>query len=1229
MGRPERVLDPENDPLHRFAAELRKLREKAGKPSYRQLSKRVHFSVTALSEAAGGAVVPSLAVTLAYAEACDGDRDEWDNRWHVLMHELALADPSPEENTAPYLGLAPFGPKDASLFFGRERLVRKLQERLADSPFLALFGPSGAGKSSVLRAGLLPALTEAEEAEGGGGYGGEWLVAFLTPGEQPLRHLSIRLADARGIAAGPVHEALTASPDAIRMLCAQILSGGADGPYLAIIVDQFEETFTLCQEERERRRFVAALLAAAREPRVRVVLGVRADFYGHCSHYPALVSALQDHQVLIGPMDDDDLRAVVTGPARHAGVKVDAELVDLVVDEAHGQVGGLSLVSHALLETWRRRTGASLTVAAFRATGGLRGAISQTAERVYGEFDPAEQDVAKDVFLRLTMPGDGTEDTRRRASRAELEASHQGRRTAEVLDTLIAARLVVAEENTVTIAHEALIRGWPRLRTWLEEDRERLHAHRRLAEAAAEWHQHGRDQAFLYRGTRLSNWHDHPVEALNDLERAFLDAGNHREAAKLAVRRRRTRLALAVLAATTVVVSALAGAAVLEGRQAREQRDVALSRQLAAEARAELELNPGRGLSLARRAYGLWPTVEAESVLRQGIVEDHLLATTPGLGRVMGVAFSPDNTRLAAGSADGLVRVWSWLSGRLSARPPLVLRGHRGEALSPKFSPDGRRLAVPGTDGSVRIWDLSGGAAPVVLTGHEGPVWNVAFSPDGRRLASAGSDSTVRVWDTGGAGAPEILRGHEGDSTTVAFSPDGRLLASAGHDATIRLWDLERRGKTRVLRGHASAIKNVAFAPDGHLLASVSTDGTARVWHTFGNMPPVVLHGHEGAVEGLVFSHDGHWLATTSDDSTIRIWSPEGTGDPLVLRGHERVVWGAAFSADGTRLVSAGDDGTVRVWDPRGMGLVSVLRGHEKEVWAAAFDPGGRRVFSGGVDGTVRSWNWSGHTTYVLNRHDDEVVGLAVSRDGRRVASAGRDGTIRVVNADGGAKPVVLRGHEGVAWNAAFSPDGRWLASAGHDGTLRIWDLTGAAVTLIRRADADQIRYAAFSPDGRQVATGGQDGTVRMWDAHRDVPPLILRGHRGLVWAVAFSRDGRRLASAGTDGTVRIWPTSGRGAPLVLRGPQNMVWSVAFSPDGRWVAGTGHDGTARVWRTDVAAPPITVGGFAASVESIDFSPDGKLLATAHGDGTVRLWRCTACEPINDLLARVGRRPAGN
>ncbi|MEU4539838.1 hypothetical protein AB0G15_33825 [Streptosporangium sp. NPDC023825] len=1218
MGRRERELDPENIPLHRFALELRNLRIDAGKPSYRELARRTHFSVTALSEAAGGAVMPSLPVTLAYVEACGGNPEEWRKRWHSLSEETTTAEPArDQEKTSPYLGLMTFGPQDASLFFGRERLLRQVCERMLHTPFLALFGPSGTGKSSLLQAGVLPAV---ERGDVGGGQG--WRVVCLTPGERPVQELAITLANAQGVAACSVQTALADDPQAVQSMCAQLLAGGAATAHLVIVVDQFEEIFTLCGDRGERDRFVAALLAASAEPRVRLVLSVRADFYAHCAFYPALVAALQDNQILVGPMEEDDLRCAVTRPAQQMGLKVQPELVELVVDEARQEPGALSLVSHALLETWRSQRGASLTVAAYRAAGGVRGAVAQTAERVYGGLGEAEREVARRLFLRLTVPGDGTEDSRRRASRAEMTGGPDSDRAAHVLDTLIAARLITAEEDSVTIAHEALIRGWPRLRSWLEEDRELLWAHLRLTGAAAEWDEHDRDEAFLYRGARLRRWDGQRRDGLNDLEHTFLQASRHREVAEREGRRRRVRTVLAALVSVTVVVSVLAGVAVKQAREAQDQRDVALSRQLAAEARAELQLSPERGLRLARRAYALWPTAEAVAVLRQGVADDHLVATIPGLGRALGVAFSPDGRRLAASSADGLVRVWSWSGEGVTADAPLVLRGHRGEVWSPQFSPDGRRLAAAGLDGTIRVWELSGRVEPVVLTGHDGPVWAVAFSPDGRRLASAGDDGTTGLWDVGG-GEATFLRGHGGAVKGVAFSPDGRFVASGADDGSIRMWSASGGGRPRVLRGHEDAVKTVAFSPDGKILASVSVDGTARLWRTGGKGQPRVLHGHEGTAEGLAFSRDGHRLATTSDDSTVRVWSSTQTGDPLVLRGHQRVVWSASFSADGRRLATAGDDGTVRIWDPRGMGDPSVLRGHEGAAWSAAFTPDGRRVVSGGVDGVVRVWDPAREASRVLRGHKDEVVDVATGPDGR-VASASTDGTLRIWNLTDGSKPVTLRGHKGIVWSVSFSPDGRRVASAGLDGTLRIWDLTGAAPPVVRRADTEQIRYAAFSPDGRQVATGGKDGTVRIWESGGAAEPLVLRGHQGLVWGVAFSPDGRRLASAGTDGTVRIWPTSGGGGALVLRGHQNVVWWVAFSPDGRWVAGTGHDGTVRIWRTDMVAPPVTVGGFATSVESVEFSPDDGRIATTHGDGTVRLWRCTACEPIERLLARVDR-----
>ncbi|MBN6051809.1 hypothetical protein JYK22_07665, partial [Nonomuraea sp. RK-328] len=1218
MGRPERKLDPDNDPLHRFAHELRRLREDAGKPSYRELAKRAHFSVTALAEAAGGTVVPSLAVTLAYVNACGGDQDEWRARWKVLTEELTPA--KPEEDAArPYLGLMTFRTQDAPLFFGRDRMVRQLCERLTQARLLAVFGPSGVGKSSLLRAGLLAALSTGA-IEGGR----KWAVVFLTPGARPLRELASRLADVAADAADSVHDALTADPGAVAALIAGALAGAPPTARLLIVVDQFEEVFTHCADAGERARFVAVLLAAAGQRRARVVLGVRADFYARCAEHAGLAAALQDNQLLIGPMDEDDLRDVVRLPAERKGLKVEPELVKLVVDEARGRTGALSLVSHALLETWHRRRGTTLTVAGYRAAGGVQGAVAQTAERVYSALGPEERETARRIFLRLTLPGDGTEDARRRAPRGELAGGVE----ADVLDTLIGSRLVTADEESVTLAHEALIRGWPRLYAWLSEDRELSHAHQRLAEAAAEWDQHGRNEAFLYRGARLASWDARPTDRLNELEHAFLDAGRRHEAGDRAARRRRVQLALTGLVAAVLVVSTLATVAVVQAGLAREQRDIAVSRQLAAEAQGALPLDPERGLRLARRAYEHWPTVEAETALRQGLIDDRQLGVVSGLGRALGVAFSPVGDRVAVTAADGSVRIWRWAGDRLSGAPVAVLRGHDGEAWNPRFSHDGRHLVTAGLDGTVRVWDLDRGTRNVTLKGHKGPVWATDFSPDGRRVVSAGDDGTVRIWDAQGVDAPEVLRGHKGIVSAAAFSPDGRHVASGGVDHDIRIWDTKGGGPPKMLRGHEDQVKRLDFSPDGRLLASGALDKTALVWRVDGKVGPVPLRGHEGSVEGLAFSRDSRRLVTVSDDAAVRVYDPTGGGDPLVLRGHERVVWGAAFSPDGRRLVSAGEDGTVRTWDPIGLSEDPViLRGHAGEVWNAALFPDASKIVSGGNDGTVRVWDLTGRSSpKVLRGHAGYVTGVTAGPDGRTVASVGVDGTVRVWDVAGTTPPRVLRGHEGTSTAVAFSPDGRHLASVGSDGTLRVWPLTGSGSPRVVRASKQLVRYVAYSGDGRLMATVGLDETVRIWDAATLADPVVLRGHNGLVWAAAFSPDGRRVASSGSDGTVRIWDVTGRGEPRVLRGHQGSVWHLALSPDGQWVGAVGHDDTLRLWRIDAATAPLTVDGFAATTESIDFGPGGQVV-TGHGDGTVRVWRCDACAPIGDVLAEAGRRLA--
>jgi WD40 repeat protein len=1163
MARGERPIDPEAGPTARFAWELRQLRQKAGRPSYRQLSERVHYSPSVLSEAAAGRALPSLAVALAYARGCDGDPAEWARKWRT-----ASGDGAGVPAVSPYLGLSAFGEKEADRFFGRAALTDELVAGVASCSMLAVVGASGSGKSSLLRAGLVPRLTQPS--------------VVITPGPEPLAAL----------AAG---------------------HGKA-----VVVVDQFEEVFTLCRDERVRAEFLARLVALADTGRARIVLGIRADFYAHCARHPELIATLQNRQLLVGPMSDADLRAAVSGPARNAGLRVEPALVEALIADAAGQPGALPLVSHALLETWRGRQGSTLTLTAYRAAGGVAEAISRTAEREYAALEPERQELAEQLFLRLTALGDGTGDTRRRVAYRELAGA------TVLLDQLVAARLITCEQDTVTVAHEALIQRWPRLRGWLAADRDRLRAHRRLTEAASEWEQHGRDEAFLFHGKRLALWDDFPHARLNESERDFLTAGRRRERHLRGRRRLRSRITISVLSAATVLVTVLAVVTTGQGRRAAAERDVATADALAAESREQLDLKPELALLLARRAMAVHPTPGAEAALRQSVVDARIRSVlTTGQNQVFGVAYAPDGRTVAISGDDGTVRVWKAGPDGAPLGAPTVLGGHRGEVWSPQFSADGRFLAACGVDGLITVWNVRSANRVKVLRGHTGKVWNVAFSPDSRHLASTGDDGTVRIWDPAAGGAARtVLRIAKVRELGVAYSADGRHLAASDGDGVVRVWPAAGTGRPVLLRGHSSSVENLAFSPDGRHLASASTDGTARVWPVDGHGPPVVLRGlNGGTVETVAVSPDGRRVAAGGSDGTVRVFNAGGDGDPLLLAGHDGPVWSLAYARDGG-LVSGSGDGTARFWDAGYPGTPRLLTGHHGAVWTVSIDASGRTMATGGEDGTVRIWPLTGTRSTgtgaprVLTGPAAPVEGVAVSPDGGSVAAASDDGTVRFWDL-GTGRTKVLGPFTGTMWSVAFLPDGR-VVSAGDDGNVRIWDPSGTGRVAELRGHEGAVRAVAAAPDGRTVASAGRDGTVRLWDASAATPGRVLRGHRGgLVWRVAFSPDGRHLASGGDDGTIRIWDVTGHREPTVLHGHRGGVWSLAYNVDGSQLASSGDDGGIHLWRLGTPDPMTVLRGFGSPVEDMAFGPAGWFV-TVHDDGTVRVGRSDACVPLPEL-----------
>ncbi|MET7402226.1 hypothetical protein ABZS66_52975 [Dactylosporangium sp. NPDC005572] len=1220
MGRPEKPLDPSAGPAQRLAWQLRRLRDDAGGPGYRQLARRVHFSASTLADAAKGDRLPSLEVTLAYAAACGGDADEWRARWTAAREALDAPLDAPlagvDEERCPYQGLAPFEPERAEWFFGRDDLVERLLRLAGRQPVVGVVGASGSGKSSLLRAGLLGA--------------GRWRALLLTPTERPLDALAEQVAKLSGRDLPAVRDELAADPAALDVAVRAALAAGPPEDRLLLVVDQFEELFTLCADDAERDRFVAALLDACRGPARRgtLVIGLRADFLAHLTRAPDLAEALAEgEQLLVGPLTPAGLRDVVVRPAAHAGLRVEPALVTTILADAAGEPGALPLLSHALLETWLRRDPDGLTLAAYRASGGLHGAIAQTAERVHADFSPPEREAARRVFLRLTALGQGTADTRRRIALSELDGLSDG--TGAVLDRLAEARLVVlggdgtaAGDGTRTaeVAHEALIRAWPRLHRWLTGDRADLVVHRRLTEAAQTWAALGRDAGALYRGTQLATagaWAaDHPAE-LNRLEAAFLRAGAAQAAAdEDRTRRQNRRLRVLAAGVTVLLVAAVAagGQAFRQRQDAREQQRTALAGELALRSRALLATDPALAGLLAVEAHALRPGPDTLGSVLSAAAAPRRVALNVGGPSVYGVAFTPDRSLLAAALADGGVALWDPDRGTPVAR----FTGHAGRAAGVAFADDGRllfSLGIDGTEGAVLVRDTRTGRE-LARYAEPGAGSVIAVTADGARFAvpvAAGIALHDRRTGTRTL-LPSPL------ATSLSFSADGALLVAAGGAGPPVVWDTA--GATPVAHLPADGVTSALFDPAGPLVAGSADGHGVHLWSVAPGavtaLPPL-----PGLFSWAASAPAGGRLAVVDEGGAVTVWDLARRVPVAAFhdRGRSETVM-ATLSRDGTMLASAGFNGTIVVHDLRG----APFGGFTGAVQDVRVSPDGRTVATAHADRAVRLWDRAGRPLATLDGHPDEVEAIAFSPDGRRLAAVSRDNTVTVWDVAGGrpALPAFRTTTAGASTDVAYAPDGRSVAVA----TLGpyVWDVSDPAgpSDATARFPARIVTSLAYSPDGRHLVGASVGGYLNLWDAATGALVRRVNAGQGALQDVAVSPDGTLLALAGDGRTVTLWDAGGAARVATLDAHTAPVQVLAFSPDGRLLASAGDDRTIVLWDVPTRRRLAVLTGHESRIRGLAFLPGGTLLSAAE-DGRVTAWPLDA-EAAADRVCAAAARP---
>ncbi|QIG51001.1 AAA family ATPase [Nordella sp. HKS 07] len=1166
----------------------------------------------------------------------------------VHVYRVPLA--SEEQVGSPFRGLDVFDFDHAPLFFGRARAIATCTERLeqlaaSGKAFLLIYGMSGSGKSSLLRAGLLPSITRP------GAVAGItlWRRCLTRPSEGHDAVASLAAGLLRGEALPELAQVMTAeelatlfrsAPDRSLALIRQALGKAATAKGLALsqarlvlTVDQMEELFTTERDPASREAFVRLLAALAGSGLVWVIGTIRADFFHRCGEVPGftpLKDGLSSYELL--PPTGPEIGQIIREPARATGLRFEetasqGRLEDVLQEAAAADPGSLPLLEFVLDELYQAGSERRLlTFAAYRALGGLEGAIARRADEVVDALPAEIQDALPPVLRALTTVRPSDEAVTVRPALLSEVAATPAR--SALVDALIAARLLVSDEDVggravVRVAHEALVSRWPRARDIINANRSFLETRARLQTEARRWSSDNKNpELLLPPGKRLAEGEemllsrreeidDHIVEYVEastfvqkekeerdrEAERNLIEAA---EAAKRErLEREAERRSLAATAATRLArrtryaaiialfLAAIAGVGALVGfRGQREaERQAMLAETSADQARAaekqakaaERQAKAAEEKALAARDQALRNqslslAFLSEQTAAGGDTEAAILLALEALPKDVS---APDRPYLS--EAEGAL-----YKAIFAHRQTRVFRHDAGVAHA-AFNPSGDSIVTSSFDKTARIWNVRGGSETAILRGHQDAVERAMFSPDGSRVVTVARDDTARIWNAA-SGKQLFVLSQAGDFPTAIFSPDGTRLLTAGVGNYPALWDVQT-GK-KILNVNSRLDGLASFSPDGQSFASASVSGGLHIWNAEDGKLTRILPVRQW-VYRILFSPDGSRILlgswSSGFDAFSSLWDLSKGTEIAKLAGHksDTQLQGVIFSHDGRLVATVSIDGTARLWD----GVTGKLRdvlGQEKS---------GLRLSD------------------IASEERDKEMNSAFSRDDRFLATPSIDGTVRIWDVQHASLLTTLSGHRALIEHVEFSPaDSSVLLTASHDGTARLWDIDGVITSALFHKYPPT--FAVFSPDNVHLLTGGGDSVAHLWDVVSGREVAELDTHE-IMHSATFSNDGNRLATASLTGRILIWDVQSRREVAQLE-TRNGLFNVQFSPDGSLLASATIQGEVRLWDT-ASGTERTVLRTSGSLPQAVFNPDGNLIITATNDNIARLLKTDGSE----------------